>query len=85
MQHEDGRGLRNQGDEDPICSLRSLSEGSTEEHQGTEEALNLTVTLKVLTSSPSPSRERTLSKRSGPPGWKDVSVLHIFDHVIVNH
>lgn len=33
VQHEEGRrGLRNRGDEDPICSLRSLSEGSAEEH-----------------------------------------------------
>lgn len=41
-------------------SLRSLSAGSAEEHQGREQALNLVVTLKLLTSSTSPSRARTL-------------------------
>lgn len=42
------------------CSLRSLSMGSAEEHQGREQALNLIVTFKPLTSSTSPSRGRTL-------------------------
>lgn len=42
------------------CSLRSLSAGSAEEHQGRGQALNLIVTLKLLTSSTSPSRVRAL-------------------------
>ena len=46
-------------DEDPICSLRGLSVGSAEEYQGGEQALNLIVTLRLFTSSTSPSRVRT--------------------------
>lgn len=48
------------------CSLRSLSAGSAEEHQGRKQALNLIVTLKLLTSSKSfKSKQSVLSKRSG--------------------
>lgn len=43
------------GDEDPIC-VRSPSAGSAEERQGRERALNLAVTLKLITSGTSPSR-----------------------------
>lgn len=45
------------------CSLRRDCQqrlpGSAEEHQGREQALNLRLTLKLLTSSTSPSRART--------------------------
>lgn len=42
-----------------IPSACSLCAGSAEEHRGREQALNLAVTLKLLTSSSSPSRART--------------------------
>lgn len=48
------------------CSLRSLSEGSVMEHQERDQALNRTVTSKLLTRSSSPLRAKAfLSIRSG--------------------
>lgn len=38
------------------CSLRSLSVRSVEEYQGKEQTLDLIVTLKLLSSSTSPSK-----------------------------
>lgn len=48
------------------CSLRRLPARSAMEHQGREQALNLRVTLKLLTSSTSPSKVRTLFYLKGP-------------------
>lgn len=48
-----------------IPSACVLSARSAEEHQAREQALNLTVTLKLLTSSSSPSRPRGMCYLKG--------------------